>query len=114
MFPNEERKPAEEGSDGDGGHDHQQRHAASLHGGRVPCPQLLVELGELEQQTEALRDCMMADPGYYGDMLPDEGEADDEKKDTEASRSDSKAKPSEPAPAAPAKQSRAAAAVTGA
>ena len=64
------------------------------------------------KQTEALRDCMLADPGYYGDMLPDEGEADDEKKDTEASRSDSKAKPSEPA--APAKQSRAAAAVTGA
>ena len=60
------------------------------------------------------RDRMLADPGYYGDMLPDEGEADDEKKDTEASRSDSKAKPSEPAPAAPAKQSRAAAAVTGA
>ena len=31
------------------------------------------------KQTEALRDCMLADPGYYGDMLPDEGEADDEK-----------------------------------
>ena len=66
------------------------------------------------KQTEALRDCMLADPGYYGDMLPDEGEADDEKKDSEASRSDAKAKPSEPATAAPAKQSRAAAAVTGA
>ena len=66
------------------------------------------------KQTEALRDCMLADPGYYGDMLPDEGEADDEKKDSEAARSDAKARPSEPATAAPAKQSRAAAAVTGA
>ena len=27
------------------------------------------------KQTEALRDCMMADPGYYGDMLPDEEKA---------------------------------------
>ena len=66
------------------------------------------------KQTEALRDCMLADPGYYGDMLPDEGEADDEKKkDTEGSP-DAKAKPSEPELAAPVKRSRAAAAVTGA
>lgn len=27
-----------------------------------------------QKQTEALRDCMMADPKYYGDMLPAEGE----------------------------------------
>ena len=67
------------------------------------------------KQTEALRDCMLADPGYYGDMLPDEGEADDDKKkDTEASRADAKAIPSEPELAAHTKQSRAAAAVTGA
>ena len=67
------------------------------------------------KQTEALRDCMLADPGYYGDMLPDEGEADDDKKkDTEASRADAKAIPSEPELAAHTKQSRAAAAGTGA
>lgn len=27
-----------------------------------------------QKQTEALRDCMLADPGYYGDMLPSEGD----------------------------------------
>jgi hypothetical protein len=36
-------------------------------------------VAECAKQTEALRDCMLADPGYYGEMLPDEKEDDDEK-----------------------------------
>ena len=37
--------------------------------------------GNLCRYTEALRDCMMADPGYYGDMLPAAGEEEEEKEE---------------------------------
>jgi hypothetical protein len=69
------------------------------------------------KQTEALRECMLADPGYYGDMLPDEGEADDRdrKDDREPSNAEPPLKknhqPSSPRRRGPEKQSRAASAV---
>mmetsp|Transcript_4765 Transcript_4765/g.12038 ORF Transcript_4765/g.12038 Transcript_4765/m.12038 type:complete len:103 (-) Transcript_4765:372-680(-) len=34
-----------------------------------------------QKQTEGLRDCMLADPGYYGEMIGDEGEKKEEDKE---------------------------------
>ena len=68
------------------------------------------------KQTEALRDCMMADPGYYGDMLPDEKE-DEGGKDGAAADADDEKRGAEDEPEAdapaPMRESRAAAAVRG-
>ena len=77
------------------------------------------------KQTEALRDCMMADPGYYGDMLPDEEKAggpedgdakedpsSEERKDDPSTRSDEPPRAPAAVPPGPqVKESRAAAAV---
>ena len=67
------------------------------------------------KQTEALRDCMMADPGYYGDMLPDEKEDEGGKDGTAADADDDKrgAEDGPEADAPPVRESRAAAAVRG-
>jgi len=68
-------------------------------------------------QTEALRDCMLKDPGYYGDMLPDEGDGDEtgaKKKESEEDEKGAKKKEGDdekPEARAPVKQSRAAAAL---
>jgi hypothetical protein len=45
-----------------------------------------------QTQTEALRDCMLTDPAYYGDMLPSEGEGEESGEggeENEAAKSDS-------------------------
>ena len=60
------------------------------------------------KQTEALRDCMMADPGYYGDMLPDEKEDEGGKDGTAADADDDKrgAEDEPEADAPPVRESR--------
>ncbi len=63
------------------------------------------------KQTEALRDCMLADPGYYGDMLPDEDEEESNGSDSKKKESDQKAETDNTSSQTPVKQSRAAAAL---